>query len=262
MSTGLKIYKIAFLILLNIAFLIPGMLVAAAPFLTSNRRMRMKARCMQWWAKSCCFIFGIHITTTGSYERDTVYFVIANHCSYLDILVIGSLIPAGFISKKEVASWPLIGWLAQLAGTVFIDRGSRAASVRSFQEIKARLSSGISVVVFPEGTTNDGLVIGDFKSTFFKVPIEANASVLPLSLVYSHINNEPVSAHTTSALAWYGDMELLPHVWNVLGLKRIDVRVSFHPVLRSSAQERKTLAVLACETVKSGCVALQRDIQI
>lgn len=257
----LRIYRLSALLLLNVFFLFLGSFLAIYPF-DRSKSLHLRVRCAQWWAQLSCSLLGIHRTVTGSFRGDSTYFIVSNHCSYLDILVIGSLLPSVFISKKEVASWPLFGWLAGLGGTVFIDRESKVASVRSFQEIKDRLSSGISVVVFPEGTTNKGMIIGDFKSTFFKVPIEANTSVLPLSLVYSHINNEPVNSRTISALAWYGDMDLLPHLWNVLGLKRIDVRVNFHPVIHGSAQERKTLATLACETVRSGCITLRRDIQI
>lgn len=217
---------------------------------------------MQWWAKSCCFILGIHITITGASDKHSAYFVVSNHCSYLDILVIGSILPSAFISKKEVASWPLLGLLAQFGGTIFIDRESKAASVKSFQEIKNRLNSGISVIVFPEGTTNNGVTMRNFKSTFFKIPLEANTPVLPISLMYSHIDRELVTPDTIDTVAWHGDMELLPHLWNVLGRKRIDMRIHFNPVFNNSTKDRKELSLKAFETIKSGCVALQRDIQI
>lgn len=224
------------------------------------KSLRLRARCAQWWAGLSCSLLGIHCTSTGSFEHGTAYFMVSNHCSYLDILVIGCCSPSVFISKKEVASWPLFGWLTRLGGTVFVDRASKVASVKSFQEIKKRLNNNISVVLFPEGTTNDGITVMDFKSAFFNVPIETATPILPISLSYSHINREPVTPDTIDTIAWHGEMPLLPHFWNLLGLKRIDVSVHFHPALTDVTQDRKELSWITCKTVRAGCLSLRSKI--
>ncbi len=181
------------------------------------------------WARWACAILGVRIKKTGQDRIPPGSFVVANHCSYLDILVLGSLFPAVFVAKKEVESWFLIGLLARLAGTVFVNRTSRMKTISAMEEIENRLSSCISVIVFPEGTTNDGTDMLAFKSSFFKIPVEGNHPVLPVSLIYSHINGKAAGKEEKEGIAWHGDMRLLPHLRNMLGMKTIDVRVHFNP---------------------------------
>jgi 1-acyl-sn-glycerol-3-phosphate acyltransferase len=214
--------------------------------------MRLRANGMRWWARLNCLILGIHITATGADRQNGVFFIVSNHCSYLDILVIGSIMPSVFVSKSEVASWVFLGRMVKLAGTVFVNRESKAASVRVLEAIKERLRSGISVVVFPEGTTNNGLNIRDFKSTFFKEPIDSMSAILPLSLVYSHIDRTPVTPATIDAVAWHSDMLFLPHFWNLLGFRRIDARIHFNPAFHHFTEDRKTLSSFVFGKVRDG----------
>ena len=202
---------------------------------------------MSIWARWSCSILGLRIRKTGQDRIPPGSFVVANHCSYLDILVLGSLFPAAFVAKKEVKSLFLIGPLARLAGTVFVNRISRIETISAMEEIDNRLSSCISVIVFPEGTTNNGMDMLAFKSSFFKIPVEGNHPVLPVSLIYSHINEKPVSEEERDCIAWHGAMGLLPHLWNILDMKKIDVRGAFqsgnsgHHHVCSRARRKDTL---------------------
>jgi 1-acyl-sn-glycerol-3-phosphate acyltransferase len=177
-------------------------------------------------------------------------------------LVIGSIIPSIFVAKKEVASWFFLGRLVKLAGTVFVNRESKTASVKALDEIRKRLRNGINVVVFPEGTTNDGIDIKDFKSTFFQVPIEMKVPILPVSLLYSHIDGAPVTSETKDKIVWYADMRFLSHVWHLIGIRRIDVKVHLAPPICNAAQERKMLSSIACELVKTGHAFLRLEAGI
>ncbi|MCL5237273.1 MAG: 1-acyl-sn-glycerol-3-phosphate acyltransferase [Nitrospirae bacterium] len=252
MPNLLRIYRIFILSILNLLFLLLGAAIETAFFLRKDLKMRIKARCMVWWARSCCSVLGIYITPTGTYDRDKIFFIISNHCSYIDILVIGSIMPSVFISKKEVDSWPLLGSLARLAGTIFVNRESKTASVKALEEIQERLRNGISVVAFPEGTTNDGLHIKAFKSTFFKAPINTKSPILPISLIYSGLNGSPVGHATRDMIAWHDAMHFLPHFWELMGIKRIDVRIHFNPQIHDVAQDRKALSAVAHERIKAG----------
>jgi len=247
--------------MLNLGFLVCGMLIKAAFFLAPEKKMHLRAHGMQWWARANCFVLGIHITSTGSYEQNDVFFIVSNHCSYLDILIIGTIMPSVFVSKSEVASWVFLGALVKLAGTVFVNRESKTAAVRVLGAIKERLDSGISVVVFPEGTTNDGVTIRDFKSTFFKAPIDSKAPVLPLSIMYSHIDWRPVTPGTIDAVAWHSDMEFVPHFWNLLGFSRIDARIHFNPPLYHFTEDRKTLSSFVFGKVKYGHSLLRLELR-
>jgi len=191
-------------------------------------------------------------------------FVVANHCSYLDILVLGSLFPAVFVAKKEVESWFIIGLLARLAGTVFVNRTSRMKTISAMEEIDNRLSSGINVILFPEGTTNNGIDMLAFKSSFFKIPVEGNNPVLPVSLIYSHVDEKPIGEDEKDCIAWHGAMSLCPHLWNMLGMRQIDVKVHFNPLILDTTifnqlHARKVLCSFAHRSVRSGWESLQQE---
>jgi 1-acyl-sn-glycerol-3-phosphate acyltransferase len=262
MSGILKIQRLFLLLILSSVILVCGILINAAFFLTREKKMHLRARGMRFWARSNCFILGIHVTPTGSYRQDDVFFIVSNHCSYLDILVIGAVMPSVFLSKSEVASWFFLGRMVKLAGTVFVNRESKAATLTVMEAIKERLRSGISVVVFPEGTTNNGLILRDFKSTFFKAPIDSKVPILPLSLVYAHIDGTPVTPDTMDAVAWHSDMEFLPHFWNLLGLRRIDAHIHFNPPLYDFTSDRKILSSFVSEKVKDGHNQLIRNYEL
>jgi 1-acyl-sn-glycerol-3-phosphate acyltransferase len=257
----IKPLRLFLLFILNLVFLACGILIKAAFFLAPDKKMLLRARGMRWWARASCFILGIHVTPTGSYKQNNVFFIVSNHCSYLDILIIGTIMPSVFVSKSEVASWVFLGRLVKLAGTVFVNRESKTAAVRVLEAIKERLESGISVVVFPEGTTNDGRTIRDFKSTFFKAPIDSKVPILPLSIIYSHIDWLPVTPGTIDAVAWHSDMQFVPHFWNLLGFSRIDARIHFNPPLYHFTEDRKTLSSFVFGKVKDGCNLLRLELE-
>ncbi|MGO9014811.1 MAG: lysophospholipid acyltransferase family protein [Dissulfurispiraceae bacterium] len=248
----IKLLRLFLILILNLVFLVCGFLITAAFFIAPEKKMYLRAHGMRWWARVGCFILGIHITPTGSYKQNDVFFIVSNHCSYLDILIIGAIMPSVFVSKSEVASWVFLGRMVKLAGTVFVNRESKTAAVRVLEAIKERLESGISVVVFPEGTTNNGLNIRDFKSTFFKAPIDSKVPILPLSIIYSHLNGMPVTPGTIDAVAWHSDMQFVPHFWNLLGFSRIDARIHFNPPLYHFTEDRKTLSSFVSGKVKHG----------
>jgi 1-acyl-sn-glycerol-3-phosphate acyltransferase len=257
-----KIYKVTLLVLLSLVFLCVGLIISIFP--AKCYRLRAATTYMSIWARWACAILGLRIRKTGPDRIAPGSFVVANHCSYLDILVLGSLFPAAFVAKKEVESWFLIGPLARLAGTVFVNRTSRMKTIPAMEEIENRLSSCISVILFPEGTTNNGMDMLAFKSSFFKIPVEGNHPVLPVSLIYSHINGKPVSEEARDCIAWHGAMGLLPHLWNMLGMKKIDVRVHFNPVILditafAPVHARKILCSFAHESVRSGWVSLRHE---
>ncbi|HXW69624.1 MAG TPA: lysophospholipid acyltransferase family protein [Dissulfurispiraceae bacterium] len=257
----IKILRLFLLVILNLVFLVCGILIRAVFFVSAEKKMRVCAHVMQWWARTNCFILGIHITPSGAYKQNDVFFIVSNHCSYLDVLIIGAIMPSVFVSKNEVASWIFLGRIVKLAGTVFIDRESKTAAVRALKAIKDRLESGISVVVFPEGTTDDGLTIRDFKSTFFKAPIDSKVPVLPLSIMYSHIDWRPVTPGTIDAVAWHSDMQFVPHFWNLLGFSRIDARIHFNPPLYHFTEDRKTLSSFVFGKVKQGHSLLRLELK-
>jgi 1-acyl-sn-glycerol-3-phosphate acyltransferase len=248
----MRAFRLAILIFFNMIFLIVGFLIEVSFFVEKNNRLRIKAFIMSLWAKLCCRILGINVSVSGQRGDKAPYFIASNHSSYTDIFVLGSVMPSVFLSKSEVASWPLAGWLAKLGGTVFVNREARFEMPKVLSQIKERLNKGVSVVVFPEGTTNDGVSIKKFKCTFFKIPAETNIPVLPVSISYTGINGKPFDAHNKDNVAWHSDMKFAPHFWNLLTIRNIEAAVHFNPVIKPFSSDRKELCMETYKAVISG----------
>jgi 1-acyl-sn-glycerol-3-phosphate acyltransferase len=165
-------------------------------------------------------LFGLRVTETGAPPAPGVAtLVLANHVSWLDIPVIGSLHPLSFIAKSEVAGWPVIGLFARLQRTVFIDRQRRRATAEVRDLVAHRLRKGDAMVLFAEGTTGDGNRVLPFRSSLVGAAQAALADqslerilLQPLAIAYRRRSGLPVTRRELPAIAWYGDMDLASHL--------------------------------------------------
>ncbi|HXM84481.1 MAG TPA: lysophospholipid acyltransferase family protein [Stellaceae bacterium] len=220
---------------------------------------RLSARLPRFYHGMVCRILGIEIDRRGAPAASGPTLFVANHASYLDIEILGASIPGFFVSKSDVASWPLFGWLAKLQRTVFIDRKVRSVS-RQRDAIEQRLAEGDNLILFPEGTSGDGLRLLPFKSSLFAAVEEAalrhDVAVQPVSVAYTRLDGMPLGRFYRPLFAWYGDMELAPHLWTVLGLGRLTAVVTFHPPVRArDFASRKELAEHCRRIVAAGLEA-------
>ena len=151
---------------------------------------------------------------------------ISNHISYLDIPILGSNYPLRFIAKSEVEVWPLFGFLAKLARTIFISR-NRFDSLNQKCKIFKSLSSDEKVFIFPEGTTSDGNRVLDFKSSSFSALEGKNLIIQPIVILYSELNGIPINRWLRPVIAWYGDMDLKPHLSALVNLRSIRARLIY-----------------------------------
>jgi 1-acyl-sn-glycerol-3-phosphate acyltransferase len=204
----------------------------------------------------CCRILGFRIVTSGApLERRPTLFVV-NHISYTDITILGALIRGSFVAKSEVARWPLFGVLAKLQRTVFIERQvHRTAAQRG--ALASRLAAGDGLILFPEGTSGDGNRVLPFKSALFSAAEsaagDAPVMVQPVSIAYVRLNGVPMGRLYRPFFAWYGDMEMAPHLWTLLGFGIVTVSVEFHaPVLASAFPSRKALAAHCRSVIAEG----------
>ena len=207
-----------------------------------------------------CALIGIRIREIGKRSQDFPLLILANHASWLDIIVITALTPAVFVAKKEVATWPVFGWLAKLQRTVFIDRERRHRTGAATQEIAERLNGGDAVVLFAEGTSSDGNRILPFRSALIGAVHHAIGSsthhdrvtVQPLSLAYVNLNGLPLGRAFRSRVAWYGDADLIPHLVGVCAAGAVDVVVSWgEPVAYDMRADRKDIARVAEQSVRT-----------
>jgi len=232
-------------------------LVAVLGFFQRVGRCRSIA---QFFWQGAARIIGIDLVVRGAPCPDRPALFVANHASYLDIVVIGALVPAAFIAKKEVRQWPGIGFMAKLGRTVFIERRSRRSREQKDQLLDRLMAVGESLVLFPEGTSNDGNRVLPFKSALFSVaetrlPDGRPLSVQPISIAYTHLGGLPMGRGWRPYFAWYGDMELASHLWTVLGLGRVTVEVDFHPpVTLEQFGSRKALTDHCYNAVRRGVV--------
>jgi 1-acyl-sn-glycerol-3-phosphate acyltransferase len=180
-------------------------------------------------------ILNIKITVEGQGDRlrSGAHFIVSNHLGYVDGIVLGSLFPVIYVSKKEVRGWPLIGQWTALCGTVFVDRKRKDKIPLLVEEIVTKLRQKANVLNFPEGTSTNGERLLPFQPALFAAPLRAHATVVPVTLTYRRINDRPLSPSNRDAVYWYGDMEFVGHFWNLLGLKTIDVVVKIHPAIET-----------------------------
>jgi 1-acyl-sn-glycerol-3-phosphate acyltransferase len=207
-----------------------------------------------------CALIGIRVHEIGKRSPESPLLILANHASWLDILVITSLTPAVFVAKKEVAGWPVFGWLAKLQRTVFIDRERRHRTGAATQEIADRLNGGDAVVLFAEGTSSDGNRILPFRSALIGAVHHVIGSsthhdrvtVQPLSLAYVNLNGLPLGRAFRSRVAWYGDADLVPHLIGVCSAGAVDVVVSWgEPISYDMNADRKDIARVAEQAVRT-----------
>jgi 1-acyl-sn-glycerol-3-phosphate acyltransferase len=210
----------------------------------------------------CCWLLDIHIEARGTMSTAKPTLFVCNHSSYLDISVLGSLIQGSFVAKSDVADWPFFGFLAKLQRTVFVDRQRRTTTHEQRDQLARRLDAGDNLILFPEGTSNDGNRTLPFRSALFGVaersgenggPAPEPLTIQPVSIAYVRLNGMPIGRSLRPFLAWYGDMELVDHLWHVAGLGRITVAVEFHPpVTLAQFGSRKALSEHCQRAVAEG----------
>ncbi len=210
-----------------------------------------------------CRLFGIRITVIGTPVRDRGVLLVANHTSYLDILVLGGTARASFVAKSEVKDWPFFGLMARLHESVFVERARRSKVGESRDQLRERLLAGDALVLFPEGTSNDGNHVLSFKSALMGaaeavVGTDAQGKVQhvpvqPVSVAYTGFQGMPMGRENRPLFAWYGDMELVPHLWESVTAGPVDVVVEFHPPMTVDGEGgRKQLAARAEAIIRRG----------
>jgi 1-acyl-sn-glycerol-3-phosphate acyltransferase len=221
-----------------------------------------------YW-RGMCAILGLRLRVVGTPAHTTadgrpiVY--VSNHSSWLDILALGARLDAAFIAKEEVAGWPLIGWIARLGRTVYVRR-ARTSTARERDEMRARLAAGDSLILFPEGTTSDGARVLPFRSAFLSIaelpatPDGRPPIVQPVSLVYDRLAGLPVGRAARPIFAWYGDMEIAPHYWQLAQHGGMRASLLLHPPLDPrDFPNRKALTQAVWQASADGAALLRQN---
>jgi 1-acyl-sn-glycerol-3-phosphate acyltransferase len=190
---------------------------------------------------------------------------VSNHSSWLDILVLGGRLEACFISKEEVAGWPLVNWIAKLGRTVYVRR-RRTTIARERDDMRDRLAAGDNLILFPEGTTSDGSRVLPFRSAFLSVtelpatPDGKPPLVQPVSVVYDRLAYLPAGRATRPLFAWYGDMDIGSHFWRLAQHRGLRATVLLHaPLDPADFPSRKALSLATWTAVADGAAMLRQN---
>ncbi|MEC9346225.1 MAG: lysophospholipid acyltransferase family protein [Pseudomonadota bacterium] len=200
----------------------------------------------QFWHKVARRLLLIDIIIEGEPLTGEPVLFVSNHVSWLDIVVMGAALRASFVAKREVGTWPVISLLSNLQRSVYVSRDRKTAA-KEQKIMQARLERGESLILFPEGTSNDGLRVGEFRSAFLSLAdLEVKGEkvkVQPFAITYTKVDGFPVTRRSMPQVAWYGDMDLAPHLKGVFAGGPYEVRLRFFaPVTIDEIGNRKALA--------------------
>jgi len=200
--------------LAHLGWVIVSGMVALSWFLFRGGERSVDARIawMQWMSRRFLTLLHCEVTVTG--VLPTRGLIACNHLGYVDILVIGSLCPAIFVAKSDVKEWPVFGWLASRAGTIFISRKQPAKVVEQLRKMEGPLSKGYPVILFPEGTSSDGSSVLPFRSPLLESALRTGCSIMPAAIRY-----ELSEGDVGREVAYWGDHSLIPHLLNLLSKK-------------------------------------------
>jgi 1-acyl-sn-glycerol-3-phosphate acyltransferase len=176
-------------------------------------------------------ILNIRVTVTGDegqLERGG-YVIIANHVGYVDGIVLGSIFPILFVSKREVKSWPIVGQWNVLCGTIFINRQRKVQVASLIRQMTRKLKQEANLLLFPEGTSTNGEEMLPFQTVPLEAPLRNRSIIVPVTVTYKTIDDQPVTTANRDSVYWYGDMEFVTHCWNLLALRGIEVLVTIQP---------------------------------
>lgn len=214
------------------------------------------------YARALCSLIGIRVETFGRPCREPGVLLACNHMSYLDMPVLAAVIPVSFVAKSEVGKWPFFGMMSKLVRTVFVERERRSRAGQQRDAIRERLEEGGTIVLFPEGTSSDGNRVLEFKSSLLgsadsmvTLPDGTKRRVLvqPVSLAYTRLHGIPMGREFRPFFAWYGDMDLVPHLWEVFRLGPVDAVVHYHPPMTvDQFKSRKELTAACAKLVAEG----------
>lgn len=228
--------------------------------LTRTVRPRGRQRLPWLFHKALARALGIRVKVHGRPARQGGVLFVANHVSWADIPVLGSLVQAAFVAKADVEQIKVVGWLASLQRTLYVERERRQASGDQRTAIAERLQARENVILFPEATTGDGVAVLPFKSALFAAVGDDPALVIqPVTIAYTRLNGLPITRENLPDIVWIGDTDLIPHAVEFTALGRVRAEVVFHPPVRmADFADRKALSRHCREVIAEGYLRLMR----
>jgi len=230
-------------------FLVSGALFPLALTTRLAYALGARRRAIAWsaavqalWARASLAAAGIALEVEGEVPPGA-HLVCANHQSYVDVLVLAAGLPGRFVAMREIAGWPLLGWLAKSSGTIFVDRERQRDLLVVGPRLVETLAAGVSVLFFPEGKSGSGESLQPLRTPLFEAAVRAGVPCLPVAVRYS---TPGIPWSTAWTVAWWGGMDLPRHIFRLLALPRIVARVSVAGPALCGADRKELAAAVAC----------------
>ena len=214
--------------------------------------LRAGAHTLHLWARLACRVLGIRVYQQGRPPAGACLLA-SNHLGYVDILVLASCYPGMFLSMAEVGRWPMVGALARLVGTLFIDRARLSDVAPAHAAMARHLTAGLKVTFFPEGRASSGRAVGRFHSALLQAARASGVRCVPVALSYDA--DAPIEP--ALSVCWWGEMTFLPHFRALLALEGFQARVVFGEPLPAS-EDRKALAHALQERVQKAFLPVRQ----
>jgi 1-acyl-sn-glycerol-3-phosphate acyltransferase len=232
-------------LILLVAFVAAVLLLLASALLMPfpRARSRVGTSILDLTVAAGCRLTGMRITVVGAPPKPP-FLLVANHLGYLDILLTRQTTKTRFISKAEVAQWPLFGALARMTGTLFLERRNKRDLTRINGMLDEVWQQGSGITVFPEGTSTSGRGVAPFHAGLLAFPAETARPVHTATIHYETTGGPPAA----EALCWWGDMTFLDHLYGLLRMRHFQARITFAP-LPLTHPARKDLAAALREQV-------------
>jgi len=237
MKSKIRLYYRLFLIII---LFINGLIIAAGVFPALSllysaghakaKRDALKTLWLRWFSA----IVKLQIARDGALPEQGALLV-SNHISWLDIIVIGQYLPAYFVAKSDISNWPVIGYLAGQGGTIFIRRGDKQHIKITAEKMLWLLKQNSNIIAFPEGTTTKGDEVLHFHASLFQPALLTKSVIQPVAIQYQGAAKEHAP--------FVGDDDFVSHLLKMLTLDKIEVRLSFLPVINSSGKDRHSVSL-------------------
>ena len=215
-------------------------------FVYPRTSVATRRRLMRSWSGGLLRILNVVAVVEGApaAAAHEAAMIAANHVSWLDIFVVSSVHPARFIAKSEIRDWPVVGWIVEKSGTLFIRRGGRSDLARITERARAALAAGDCVVLFPEGTTTEGDRLLKFHSSLFEPATAHGARILPVAIRYEHEDGT-----LCRAASFAGEITFMQSLGLIVRQRRIVARIAYGEPIDSSGAGRREVARLAQDRV-------------
>jgi 1-acyl-sn-glycerol-3-phosphate acyltransferase len=238
-----------------IGMYVSSALLGKARLRDKNKRLAFFTRNIGTYTRRALKLINFDIKIVG-YDAELMrkkrFLLVANHMSYLDIFILSSIHPCVFVTSVDMGETFFLGDIAELGGSIFIERRTRSKIERDIGAITEALNSGHHVVIYPEGTSTNGEQVLPFKKSLLMSAVRAGVDILPVVLKYTEIDGEPFNHKNRDRVCWYGDMSFLPHFLGLMNLRKVRAELHFlEPIKVTEELTRHDLADQAHHAIKA-----------